>query len=180
MVCCWWCCHPFEGEHHHMPYDYDYRLKRFSTTGIFCSWECMKAHALDKYPQHKSGEICTFITLMKRTMVGKTTPIKTAPNRFFLEMFGGTMTIEEFRKNNHKHTWVVPSEKFILPFVLKNTEYKTSQNTERTEAESSNKFNDIMNTSTKGSETLKLKRSKPLKREAESTLERSLGIVVKS
>ena len=90
------------------------------------------------------------------------------------------MTIEEFRKNNHKHTWVVPSEKFILPFVLKNTEYKTSQNTERTEAESSNKFNDIMNTSTKGSETLKLKRSKPLKRESESTLERSLGIVVKS
>ena len=48
---CWWCCHPFPGPSLHYPYKYDERTKHFTTTGHFCSWECMKSYALDQnYP----------------------------------------------------------------------------------------------------------------------------------
>ena len=32
---CWWCCHPFDNEPLQLPYGYDDRRKKFSTTGNF-------------------------------------------------------------------------------------------------------------------------------------------------
>ena len=89
---CWWCCYPFEWESLHFPYSFT--ANTFYTTGHFCSWECMKAYAIEK---NSSGEECEYITLMKKRMYGKVTHTRRAPSRYCLELFGGTMNIDEYR-----------------------------------------------------------------------------------
>lgn len=91
-VACWWCCHSFDWEPLHFPYDFKSNV--FHTTGNFCSWECMKAYAIDK---NRLGE-CEYITLMRKRMEGKISCTKKAPSRYSLKMFGGTVDIEDFRK----------------------------------------------------------------------------------
>jgi hypothetical protein len=174
---CWWCCHPYEGEMLHLPFKYDDRKKVYDTVGNFCSWECMKAYAMDNYSSNMSGIICTNLTLMKKQAVGKLTPTSAAPNRLALKVFGGTLTIDEFRNTMKCKTVIVelPTQRYIPNNVIiynKSSEFKK----ELTHEELNDKFNDIQN-STGVNEPLKLKRTKPLKRdEAGNNLEKSLGI----
>ena len=170
-MACWWCCHKFEGQELHLPYKKDH------TMGIFCSWECMKAFAMERFKTGKSLEVFTLITSMKKQITGKTTMTKAAPSRYSLKLFGGPLTIEEFRKNNEQHyKYVLPNEKYKIPIVVE--QYRTQEN-QMTAREKSDKMLSIKNAGN-SSNTLKLKREKPLKRDAVSTLEQSLGIVRKS
>jgi hypothetical protein len=160
-VCCWWCCHPFPGPSLHMPYKYDERTKRFTTTGHFCSWECAKTYALDMRDS-RSGERQMFISLMrKHANSGKYMPTRCAPKRVALSMFGGTLTIDEFRHGSSNVIVTMPWETHIMPVVT--TPSPRLQ----------------MATTTTSDDTLILKRAKPLAR-AKSSLEMSLGITRKS
>ena len=181
MTCCWWCCHPFEGEEYHMPYKYDDRRNKFSTTGIFCSWSCMKALAIDKYGTTKGGQICQYITLMRKRATSNLSCIHRAPNRFNLKMFGGTLTIEEFRNVSKDNFPVLqmPNESHIMPHLSKyHRETDTPSiglNTDSSARNLRDKMNEINNSSSRN-EPLRLKRPKPLKRD-ENNLEKTLGIV---
>ena len=163
---CWWCCHPFEGSPLQLPYRHDDRRNTFTTTGNFCSWSCMKSYAIDKYGVNRGGIICGNIIMMRRRMYNQSGHVKPAPCRFRLNVFGGDMTIEEFRKNQtvDKHEKVdITSEPYkdnVIPFV------------------SNTKKMDEINSSTGKNETLKLKREKPLKRN-ENNLESALGLIIK-
>ena len=92
-------------------------------------------------------------------------PVKPAPNRFRLKVFGGDMTIEEFRENqtmDKEKPEVVETQKHeenVVPFV---------SNTKR--------MDEIKN-STSNNNALKLKRTKPLKR-SHNNLESALGLVI--
>lgn len=88
---CWWCCHPFEWESLHFPYDFTSNI--FYTTGHFCSWGCMKAYGINR----GKFEACDYITLMRKRLEGKIIPVTKAPSRYCLEMFGGNVNIEEYR-----------------------------------------------------------------------------------
>lgn len=156
---CWWCVHPMDDEYPlHLPIKYDDRLDRFTTTGEFCSWSCMKAFALDMNTSH-SGEIQSFIALMRMKAEGKYTVTKAAPKRQALNIFGGPLTIGEFRRCSQQEVPVfVPYEKYIAPSA------EAVRVTSTTEPSSD--------------ESLKLKRTKPLKRAA-SKLESALGITRK-
>lgn len=144
---CWWCCYPFEWESLHFPYEF--KSNTFYTTGHFCSWECMKAYAI----HNDKGKQCEYITLMKKRMNGKITPTRSAPSKYCLEMFGGTISIDEFRNGN---TFVIriPGEFYQEQIVTK------SETAPLEEGE------------------LKLKREKPLER-SKGKLETSLGIIRK-
>jgi len=158
---CWWCVHPMvDCRPLHMPFKYDDRLDVFSTTGEFCSWECMKAFALDMNTS-RSGEIQSFIAMMRMKTFGKYTALKAAPKRQALKIFGGPLSIEEFRRCSHHGVPVyVPYEKYIFPTIK--TVTVTAPSVE-----------------TSSDEPLKLKRDKPLKRTA-SKLESALGITRKT
>lgn len=143
---CWWCCYPFEWESLHYPYDFSGNT--FYTTGHFCSWECMKAYAINK------GDQCEFLTLMKKRMNGKITHTKRAPSKLCLEMFGGTVTIQEFR-NGDTCVLKIPGEFYQDQIVTKQD----------------------MPVKTEPGE-LRLKREKPLER-TKGKLETSLGIIRK-
>ena len=43
-ICCWWCCHKFDNIPCTLPTKYDPLRKRFTFTGIFCSWNCSKSY----------------------------------------------------------------------------------------------------------------------------------------
>ena len=100
-TCCWWCCNQFECSPCTLPFKYDSLRKRFSFVGVFCSWNCVKAYNLDKNDQ-KKYERSELITLLVKQLysIYDALIIKTAPPRQCLKMFGGYMSIDEFRNNN--------------------------------------------------------------------------------
>ena len=179
MVWCWWCCHPFDEEALRLPFKYDSRTKKFETMGHFCSWGCMKAFNIDRYGDNKAGLIGANILLLRQKMYGPghLGPIASAPNRFALSVFGGTMTIEEFRSYGDSCRDTVIS----LPDEIKR--FQSVEKPKYVESipvikEDNNKIYDIINSTVSG-ETLKLKRPKPLKRD-ENNLEKTLGIKKKT
>jgi len=147
---CWWCCYSFEWESLHFPYAFT--SNTFQTMGHFCSWSCMKAYAIDR------GKLdsCELITLMRKRMEGKIKPINKAPNRYCLEMFGGMTQIEDFR-NEVPVRVHIPGEAYQ---IVKEEKIQLQQQ------------------SSTSTDTLKLKRDKPLER-TKGKLETSLGIIRK-
>ena len=145
---CWWCCHSFDWESLHFPFGF--RSNVFRTTGHFCSWGCMKAYGI----QRNDPRFFDLITLMRKRIEGKITPIKTAPSRYSLKLFGGPLSIEEFRSGIPVRMFM-PGELYQEPLV------ETTRETQTTGM-------------------LQLKREKPLKRDcASNKLEASLGIIRK-
>lgn len=98
---CWWCCHKFDSCPCTLPTKYDPLRKRFTFTGVFCSWNCVKAYNFEKN-DHLKYQRSELITLLIQQMYGitKAINIKTAPPRQCLKMFGGYLTVDEFRNNN--------------------------------------------------------------------------------
>jgi len=104
-IWCWWCCHPFESAPIPCPIKYDQITGRFEIKGIFCSWGCCAAYSVENYKS--LTHVYTFKKKLvqeeegneesrMRTIGGE--KIKTAPNKIALNVFGGPLTIEEFRK----------------------------------------------------------------------------------
>jgi hypothetical protein len=159
MVWCWWCCHPFEGPEKHYPYKYDERTRKFSTAGHFCSWSCVKAWAID-HGGARAGERQMYLALMRKHEFGRYVPCFAAPKRQVLKVFGGTLSIEEFRACFAKEPPVVQ-----LPFEM----HILVQGCTSPVVSAGDVVSD---------DTLKLRRDKPLAR-AKSKLESALGIVRK-
>lgn len=125
----------------------------------------MKSFALDKYGLSRGGIICGNIVMMRRRMFGQSGHVRPAPCRFKLAVFGGDMTIEEFRSNQTvdiekpEEVATKPHKDPIIPFI---------SNTKKME--------EIKN-STSNNNALKLKRTKPLKRN-HNNLESALGLII--
>ena len=148
-----------------MPHKHDSRRNKFYTSGNFCSWSCMKSFALDKHGITRGSIICGNIIMMRRKMYNQLGSIKPAPNRFMLKEFGGDLTIDEFRLNQTVDV-IKPNEiekrpvvDNVIPFV---------SNTK--------KMDEIKNANSNNN-SLKLKRTKPLKRN-HNNLESALGLII--
>jgi hypothetical protein len=125
----------------------------------------MKSYTLDKYGVNRGGIICGNIIMMRRRMYNQSGHVKPAPSRYSLDVFGGNMTIEEFRRNQtidtveKKEIVSKPYKDNIIPFV---------SNTK--------KMDEIKNANSNNN-ALKLKRNKPLKRN-HNNLESALGLII--
>lgn len=167
---CWWCCHPIEGEPLHLPYKYDDRRRKFETYGYYCSWPCMKAYNV-RGGGPRYGEIQQNITLMRKMCYGKIEALRMAPHREALQVFGGTMTIEDFRQGKDEPIVHKPFMVFNS-CIIKNKDMVQTATT--FSSDNQHKLKTIQETNIP-SEQLKLKRTKPLKR-TESPLEKSLNL----
>tara|TARA_B110000444_G_scaffold255420_1_gene289770 strand:+ start:242 stop:565 length:324 start_codon:yes stop_codon:yes gene_type:complete len=105
--------------------------------------------------------------MMRRKLFNKIGTIKRAPHRQRLDVFGGDLTIDQFRENQ-----IVDKEE---PKEIKT---KPVPEINISIAPSTKKLSDI-NSATGKNETLRLKRAKPLKRNA-NNLESVLGLVIKT
>jgi len=181
MTCCWWCCHAFDGKPLGLPYKHDSVRDVFHTMGYYCSWECMKAWNMNS-KSVKAPEINMNITMLKKRMFNRVESTRSAPSRYCLKMFGGSIDIEDFRKGLND-CWVhLPNINFypivinkysgILRDVPKDDEEETGISRDRA------KIEDINNSESTGGE-LRLKRPIPLKKN-KNNLETLMGLKLRS
>lgn len=94
-VHCYWCCHRFPN----VPLGLPVRLSNgmFHVMGCFCSLECASAF---NFNSKESNDEClnrySLINALAQRL-GLGASVKPAPSRLALKMFGGPLTIEQFR-----------------------------------------------------------------------------------
>ncbi len=147
---CWWCCHQFEGPPCCLP---EYmRRDKFYVSGCFCTFNCAAS-----YNFHKNDNLVweryTLLNLMYKKLYNTNfSKIEMAPPREALKMFGGYMSIEEFRdhciKQDRAFQVVKPPMISIIPKIEENLHSKQRSVNE----------NILQSTQSK----LKLTRTKPL------------------
>lgn len=93
-VACYWCCHRFDTPYVGLPLKY--RNNVFEIYGCFCSLECVCAYNFDSRDSSNTWETYNLINLMANMMEYEQY-VYPAPPRKCLKMFGGYMTIDEFR-----------------------------------------------------------------------------------
>lgn len=159
-----------------MPIKYDDRQDVFHVTGTFCSWACMKAFNWESSSYLKSVN-ANLITLFHRRCTGTLRHIRPAPPKQALAVFGGTMSIEEFRRapENPVEYAVLPPRMIVHHHAIQETRLSVADDTGRAEKKQNLDtvvcFKDVP---TKN-ETLRLKRPKPLQHNR-NLLERTMGI----
>jgi hypothetical protein len=131
----------------------------------------MKSFNMD-HNKNRCGVISGNIVMLHKAMYGTVRTIKFAPSKYALKVFGGTLTIEEFRNPNTQVIVKMTDQIFKIQNVQLKQEIKYTSTSSTDE-----KFNEISQSIAVG-DTLKLKRSKPLKRD-DNNLEKSLGITRK-
>lgn len=183
-VCCWWCCHPCNRKPLHLPLKYDDRANIFHVSGAYCSFSCVEAAILD-HPRTKplSLYLCSYRRQLEGRKMQRTIA---APPRQTLKMFGGTLSIEEFRaitKENDSHgaytLQILPPHVIPIKQVIQKKEYgrrtvaggsNTKQHTEQKDIQLSTSGTSIAMTN------FKLKRHNPQKNS--NILEKIMNITV--
>jgi hypothetical protein len=172
-VACFWCCHPFKGRPVVLPIrDEGEYLQVY---GNFCCPECAMAYLFDmRQDSHTRWEQLALLNRVYSDYVGG--KIKPAPHRSVLKMFGGPMSIDEFRD-------IITQKKVrvdihIPPMVS----LLSTMDTKPIDFYDANLTKDVMETVKerlqKAEEVLKLRRTKPLKA-WESTLDACINLRVR-
>lgn len=155
-IYCWWCCHPFSGAPCSLPVEY--KNNTFNVLGIFCSPECAAAYNFD---DHSAGcdlwERYSLLNFLYRKVYSdKHIKIKLAPPRQTLKIFGGSLSIKEFRQHNTNYEY---NYRIIMPPM---TSVIPVQEISSLDKGFSSKNEKRSNTSDRVDTSLKLKRSKPI------------------
>jgi len=94
-ICCYWCCHKFQTTPFGLPIKYSY--DKFHVIGCFCSLECTLAYNYDsKETIDEKWERANLINYLAKRIGIENLP-KPAPPRLSLKMFGGHLSIDDFR-----------------------------------------------------------------------------------
>lgn len=99
---CFWCCHAINSTIYSMPYNYDSINDSYFVYGSFCSLQCANAYNFSIHgSSDKVWEINSWIQMLGKRY-GFNNTIRPAPSKYLLKMFGGNLTIEEFREAHIK------------------------------------------------------------------------------
>lgn len=159
-ICCWWCAYNFDCYPTFIPDKY--YDSNFYVYGCFCSFNCAGAYnlnlndsrVLERYSLLK--QLYYYINKANITSI-KDIEINIAGPRELLEKFGGTMKIDDYRKNSK----IMGREyhKLMPPFIPLNFCFEETTNSLK-----NNKMiniNNILNNSSIRNDVL-MKRNKPL------------------
>jgi len=114
-IVCWWCTYEFDSDPIFLPESYI--DDKFYVLGCFCSFNCALSYNLN-LNDYKIWERISLLNKMYYMTFGKYDIIKPAPSREILEKFGGSISIEEFRKSLLKeYRLVFPPMIPIIPFI---------------------------------------------------------------
>lgn len=94
---CWNCCHSIKDTCISQPLKYENGV--FTTTGNFCSYPCVSRYIIDgNEPTEVIFSKLSTLNLYVNIMCGtKGVTISPAPPRLVLDIFGGTISIDEYR-----------------------------------------------------------------------------------
>lgn len=116
-VCCWWCCHKPSPTQKVVgcPVRFDHHTQSYQLEGLFCSWNCAAAHGISL----GIGACGMFIQSIRRAQAkvgdGPLPPLVLARSRFTLKMFGGHLSIEQYRSGFASREMVLPSRLRFIP-----------------------------------------------------------------
>ena len=168
-IVCYWCCHRFENAPFGIPVKYT--NEKFHVYGCFCSLECAASYNLaSKESIDEMWERYNLINLLSRRIGYSLNYIKPAPNRLALKMFGGYLSIEEFRRYTQTNKLV----NINFPPMMT----MTQQIEEINESDINNDYKYIpLDTDriNKYKEKIKLKRTKPL-HDFKNTLDHAMNL----
>ena len=151
-IACWWCCHSFKNVPCSLP---EYYIKgKFYVDGCFCSFNCAAAYNFRLGDANVWERYSLLQHMHKILLQTKITKIPLAPPVQSLTMFGGYLSIEEFRENFHKNDKMYSLIKPPLVSILSKIEEKNMRNNIPTSINE--------NILSKTQNTLKLKRNKPI------------------
>lgn len=167
-IACYWCCHKFDSPPFGIPVKF--ADGKFHVFGCFCSLECAAANNLaSKESIDEVWERNNLINLLSKR-IGYKNVVKPAPNRLSLQMFGGHLTIEEYR--SYCDTSKIININFPPMMTM------TQQIEEINESDINNDYKYIpidTDRINKYKEKIKLKRSKPIT-SFENTLDHAMNL----
>jgi len=171
-VACFWCCHTFENKPVVLPIRDQGDF--IQVHGNFCSPECGMAYLfeqrLDSYARWEQ------LSLLNR-IYGSAEPLRPAPPKQILKLFGGPMSIEEYRSLLHSRMLRVdihlpPMVSLLATMDTKPIDFYDVSLTKGV-------METVKERLAKAEEVLKLKRTKPLKA-WESTLDACINLRVRA
>ena len=162
MSYCFYCCHPSKHQMYGLPIHYHETTNTFTFYGKFCSWECMKSYNLYSNSSFRQN-IFNYIQLFHDKIHDDKKIIQFAPPKTMLNVFGGPLSIDEFRRNNEKFNVYESPMKYETQLIEKYENFAINQ------SQQSYNNSEIVN------EPIKLKRKMP-KQSAQNTLEKSMGV----
>ena len=167
---CFHCCDIIEpNKYLSMPIEHDISKDEYKFFGYFCSWECMKTYNLETKSSNKNI-IFNNIEELYVKMNGKGI-IEFAPFKEELKVFGGDLTIDEFKK---KKT-IKPNKKYVYPMVPEHVHIERHDNFTLNNTESANETFNNFELSSVQNEPIKLNRNVPRKTN-QNTLEKTMGL----
>jgi len=173
-VACFWCCHSFDNKPIILPIrdQGDY----IQVSGNYCSPECAMAHLFDMHQDsYARWEQLSLLNRLYGQAVGG--PIKPAPPKHILKLFGGPMSIEAYRGLVRQGTLRVDTH--LPPMVSLLATMDTKPIDFYDVSLTKNVMETVKERLAKAEEVLKLKRTKPLKA-WESTLDACINLKVRS
>ena len=128
-VSCWWCCHTFNSIPLGLPMYYDESKYKFRVKGVYCSFACILAYINDYKLERYNPLVKLLYAKITGTQVTKKQIIQ-APPRCSLQMFGGKMTIDEFRSlaNEDKIAKMVEYPMFVSRDYIEEIDIKNVKN----------------------------------------------------
>jgi len=114
-IACWWCCHQFDSIPCSLPEKYYDGI--FYVWGCFCSYSCAMSYNndLDDYKTSERNSLIQFLYKTIYDVEKQEELVKAANPRQSLKFFGGSMSIEKFRKDS---TILDKNNRFILPPMM--------------------------------------------------------------
>ena len=170
-IYCWWCSHPFDGPPCALPSNYCNNV--FQVKGVFCSPECAAAH---NFNDTNSGEdlwerYALLNFLYRKIYNDNNIKIKLAPAKETLKIYGGCLTIKEFRIHNTNYMKTYKLISYPLQSITPIQELKDINNGFSSKVD--NKI--FLIEKDKLDNTLRLKRSTPYNK-SKNTLERCMNL----
>jgi hypothetical protein len=114
-ICCWWCCHQFKNSPIGLPIKHE--NSQFFVKGCFCSFNCALSYNNDSNSDNSSEyESLLYLLFKKMNNATEFKEIQEAPPRESLKMFGGLLSIDEFRNSfDIKYEIIYPPMLAIIP-----------------------------------------------------------------
>jgi len=173
-IACFWCCHRFDTRPVILPIKD--KTVYIEVQGNFCSPECAMSYLFDlRMDSYSRWEQLSLLNRIYGPAVGG--PIKPAPPRQILKLFGGPMSIEDYRNLIRKGTLRV--DLHLPPMVSLLATMDTKPIDFYDVSLTKNVMETVKERLVKAEEVLKLKRTKPLKA-WESTLDACINLKVRS
>jgi hypothetical protein len=156
-IICWWCCHDFNNIPLGLPFKYYNDI--FYVYGYFCSFNCSLAYNYSLNDYNIWERTSLLYNYRNKILSNINDIIRCAPPREALTIFGGSLSISEFRDNTLS---LQKNYRLILPIAITLT---------ATVEEYSDNINDkYIYDKQEDSNSLVLKRSKPVLKNKKSLI----------